>query len=372
MPDEQRALLIYVEPTPYVLGTIGRLIARHTAPVEALFVTANLTQPWNLALHDVPAFALPARPFAAAREIAKRIATRRYGVVHLAGWGHPALLWALVVAWRCRVPVFMESDTPLPANSPLWKRAVRRLAYPGLFRIPRRVLPAGKRQAEYFRYYGVPDDRIVPVHMTVDVTDIMSRSDAARANGRAALRASFGLPENAVVFIYVGRLEARKGLTTLLAAFSRLHDARANAVLLIVGTGSEQPRVEAATRVNAAVRYAGRLDHDAVINAYASADVAVLPSIVEPWGLVVNEAMAAGLPVIVSDRAGCVDDLVTPGETGIVVAAGAMEPLHDAMRDLVDHPARRADMGRAGRQRISGWTLEDQAARIVDAWRARD
>lgn len=366
----QAVLLIYVEPTPYVLGSIRAISASYKGRVDVLFLGSNLTQSWDLTLDGMSASYLPASTPAAARELVKRISGRPYRVLHLGGgWGHPVLLWAMVLGWWYRVPLYVESDTPLPVGLPLWKRAAKRLLYPFLFRIPRKVLPAGTRQAEYFRHYGVGDDRIVIVQMTVDVTDMIKQSDAIRADGgRSVLRRAFGLEDSQTVFLYVGRLEPTKGVITLLEAFGVLSQTRTDVALLIVGDGSELTRVEAAARKNPRVKYAGRLRLDGVIRAYGCADVVVLPSLREQWGLVINEAMAMGLPVIVSDRAGCVDDLLKNGETGAVVRAGSVEELRSSMLVLAENPERRTQMGRAGRRLIADWTLERQAALILGAW----
>ena len=365
----QAALLIYIEPTPYLLGLIRRIAKSCKAPVEVLFIAANLSQPWNLSLSGVSASYLPGATLAAALEIARKLSTARYGLLHLAGWGHRTLLLALLLAWLYRVPVFMESDTQLPVGLPLWKRAVKRLLYPLLFRIPQRVLPGGSRQAEYFRHYGVGSDRIVKAQMTVDVAEIMSCSEALRKQEtRPALRNEFGFSESQVVFIYVGRLETYKGIESLLDAFDRLSRTHPEAALLVVGDGSERRRVEAASRVKESIHFVGRLDYDQVIRAYSCADVAVVPSILEPWGLVVNEAMAVGLPVIVSDRVGCVDDLVEHGETGMVYHAGSIEELNMCMMYLLENPNQRTEMGKAGRRLISGWTLEQEARTTVETW----
>ena len=321
--QRQAVLMIYIEPTPYILGLIREIFTTSKASVEVLFVTANVSQPWNLSLHGVPASFLPEGTFAAALDIAGRLSTRQYKLLHLAGWGHRILLLALLLAWFYRVPVFMESDTQLPEGLPLWKRAVKRLVYPLIFRIPQRVLPGGSRQAAYFRHYGVQSDRIVKVQMTVDVAEIMRRSQAlSEQEARPGLRKELGFSESQIVFIYVGRLETYKGIEGLLDAFDGLSRTHPEAALLLVGYGTERKRVETAASVKESIHYVGRLDYDHVIRAYNCADVAVVPSIFEPWGLVVNEAMAVGLPVIASDRVGCVDDLVEHGETGLVYHAG--------------------------------------------------
>ena len=372
-PVEARsALLIYVEPTPYRLGLIRNIAQCLTVSPEVLFIASNVSQQWNLTLNETSAAYLPAGTLAAAYEIGRRLATGRYRLVQLAGWsGRGVLICAWLLAWWHRVPIFVESDTQLPLGLPLWKRVVKRLVYPLLFRIPRKVFAAGSRQAAYFRYYGVDSERIVIDQMTVDVSDIMSRSNALREKvSMADLRKEFGLRAGQTVFIFVGRLELYKGIGCLLEAFGKLSQLNPEASILIVGDGPERARVEAAAKGNESILYAGRLDYEKVIRAYNCSSVAVVPSLFEPWGLVVNEAMAVGLPVIASDRVGCVDDLVRHDKTGLVFPSDSTEALRVSMCQLLQDPQKCNAMGAAGRQLISGWTLEHQARKIVAAWEA--
>ena len=89
----------------------------------------------------------------------------------------------------------------------------------------------------------------------------------------------------------------------------------------------------------------------------------------EPWGLVVNEAMAAGLPVIATERVGCVDDLVVNGETGLVILAESTEILTDSMQYFLQNESLRHSMASNARNLIDGWTLENEANNIVSAWK---
>jgi glycosyltransferase involved in cell wall biosynthesis len=253
--------------------------------------------------------------------------------------------------------VFVESDTPLPAHSPLWKRFLKRAFYPLMFRIPRRLLPGGSLQRDYLKHYGVPDDRISIAQMTVDVAGILKRcAELSIVGSRIRYRSRFGMVD---------------GNTVFMASFAQLSASRADVNLLIAGDGSMRPVVEAAAASNPALNYLGRLEGQEVIEAMDSADVAVLPSTFEPWGLVVNEAMAAGLTVIASDRVGCRIDLVRHNQTGVVVPAGSVTALHDAMAQLAANPGERKRMAGEARATISTWTLENWARNITHAWQLR-
>jgi glycosyltransferase involved in cell wall biosynthesis len=235
--------------------------------------------------------------------------------------------------------------------------------------MPSSFLPGGTRQAVYLRDFGVEEARIRIAQMTVDVEYIRRQLGDRPSDVRGRFEARHGLREGDIRILYLGRLEPHKGIEDLLQAYRAVVTRRPDVSLLIVGDGSLRERVVAAQAECESIRYVGRLSGDDVWAAYGAADIFVLPSHAEPWGLVVNEAMAAGLPVIVTDRVGCVDDLVQDGVTGLVVPAEKPDRLAAAMSRLVESPELRRTMGKRGGELISGWTLRNQAERTVAAWR---
>jgi len=360
--------MIYMEPTHYILGLVQEISSATNRPVQILFLHQDISQPWGLSLAGFNASVSPQGRLAAMSQVYRRI-TERPAVLHLAGWGHSLLLFAMIVGWFLRVPVVVESDTQLPLDQPVWKRTVKAVMYPGLFRLPAMFLPGGSRQAEYIRHYGVPEKKILVARMTVDVAGIQQRCAELGTKGRGAIRERLGLDDQAKVFVFVGRLVAIKGIADLLDAFEQVSRRIPDLALVVVGDGPERDRVVNAARENGAIRWTGRLDPQGVIEMFHAADVAVVPSHVEPWGLVVNEAMAAGLPVIASNRVGAVDDLVRDGETGIVFTAGDVDGLVQAMADLSLDRALRDRYAVAGRRLIAGWTLADSARTVLRAWK---
>lgn len=129
--------------------------------------------------------------------------------------------------------------------------------------------------------------------------------------------------------------------------------------------------MEKATAVDTRIRYAGRRDFDGVVEAFAISDIAIVPSSVEPWGLVVNEALAAGIAVIASDRVGAVDDLVIEGKSGIIFPSGEVDALATAMHQLGNEAALRGQLANEGQRLIAGWNLASAADIMYDCWRKR-
>jgi glycosyltransferase involved in cell wall biosynthesis len=369
-----RVVMVYIEPTPYIIALIDRLRLVGGGAVEAYYITTDLSQPWELRLESGHERVLPAG-FLARMQALRRALTRdrESTILHLAGWGHPVLLGALLMARSLRIPVAVESDTAEGRSDRswrhFWRHWVKKLLYPLLFRLPSRFLPGGTRQARYLGQYGVKQERMTIAQMTVDVCAIRRFCSQNREAARSAARTRWGMAADERIVLYVGRLEASKGVQVLLSAFARAVAEESDLCLAIAGDGSLRAHVEAtAAKPDCRVTYLGRLSGDDVLRTYLAADLLVLPSLFEPWGLVINEAMACGLSVIVSDRVGCADDLVRPGETGLIVGAGRDIDLVSAIRQLArDEPARR-HMGQAAERLISKWTLGNEARNIVSAW----
>lgn len=362
-----RTLMVYVEPTTYIVDLIRAIRAAGAEQADVVFIAENVSQKWNVPLQDVPHEVLPAGRLLALRALYRKLRGGRYDVLHLAGWGHPQLLIALVVGWCLRIPVTMETDTPLPYRLSGWKRLIKEATYPWLFRIPARFLPGGARQAAYLKHYAVEDRRINIAYMTVDIAAIAAHKEAASATTLRELRAAQDIDPVATVFLYVGRMEPHKGIRELIQAVGLLA-SEPHFALLLVGEGSLSAEVAAAAAKDARIRHLGRLSGTDLLSAYTMAEVFVLPSNFEPWGLVVNEAMAAGLPVIATDRVGCIDDLVRVGVTGVVVPAECPDALADAMREFIQDPPALRRLGQNARLHIAPWTIARSAEVIRSTW----
>ena len=279
------------------------------------------------------------------------------------------LIGAMLMARLLGIRVVVESDTNAGRADDSWRGAVKKSLYPLLFRVPDRFVPGGTGQARYLANFGVTKDRVTVAQMTVDVEAIRRFCAQGGEGARSAARACWGLSMGEAVAIYVGRLEEHKGVHLLLTAFAAAGAQEKKLRLVIVGDGHLCSQVGAAAASDRRIVYLGRLSGENVLRAYAAADFLVLPSRFEPWGLVVNEAMGCGLPVIVSDRVGCAEDLVRDGETGLVVAADDEHALAAAMVQLARDEATRRRMGEAAEMLISGWTLANEARNLTTAWK---
>jgi glycosyltransferase involved in cell wall biosynthesis len=221
----------------------------------------------------------------------------------------------------------------------------------------------GTPQAEYVAELGMASDRIFLGYNAVDNDYFAMRAACARGND-ARVRAELALPER--YFLVCSRLIPKKNLFRLLEAFARYHQGEGDnaASLVIVGPGPLQQEMEsrvAAERLGGLVHLKGASDYATLPIYYGLAQALVLPSVSEPWGLVVNEAMASGLPVVVSKRCGCARNLVQEGRNGFTFDPFDVAAIADAMR-RISSDCGRAAMGVASREIIANWGLGRFAA----------
>ena len=194
------------------------------------------------------------------------------------------------------------------------------------------AIVAGRRQLDYFRFLGFRKRPVLPGYDTVDVERIRRQ-----AGDDTSVRANF----EARPFVFVGRFVAKKNLFTLLAAFA-VYAAAAGPTprrLCLVGGGEDEARLRQAANelgIGGLVDFPGFLDAPAVARALSGALALVLVSSEEQWGLVVNEALAVGLPVIVSFEVGSRDALVRNLVNGFVVESNNVDSIARAMHEICD------------------------------------
>ncbi len=189
-------------------------------------------------------------------------------------------------------------------------------------------LSYGERARSYLLEYGVPAEKVFRRCQAAALPAEYSAEAALQQRRETA--PSMDRPR----FLYVGRLSPEKSLDVLLQAFSRVRQVMPAATLVLVGAGPQRGELVAlaeSLEVADAVTFAGGMDAVALGREYAKATCLVLPSQSEPWGLVVNEALSYGCPVVVSHRCGCVPELVEGKKTGIVFEAGNVDDLASSL-----------------------------------------
>jgi glycosyltransferase involved in cell wall biosynthesis len=299
-------------------------------------------------------------------ELGRTLTRDRFDALWVHGYAHPTMLRAIALASFRGIRVLARGESQESGGHRMLSRALRRLVLPAFFRVPDAFLAIGTRNRRYYLAHGVTADRIFSVPYAVD-NEFFRRAVTSAARTRDSLRSELDLPPGRPVILMASKLTLRKAPMDLLEAYARLSpDGRRepDAVLLFVGDGSVRTELEAtaASLGWSSVRFAGFRNQQELPRFYDLCDMVVLPSRREPWGLVVNEAMNAAKPVVVSDAVGCADDLVMNGETGFVFPTGDARALATRLASLVHDPDLVRRMGQAARERVSSFDFEADVA----------
>ncbi len=270
------------------------------------------------------------------------------GYNYVASWR--SLLWAR----RHHVPFFLWSESNLQ-DMRRGRAIVELLKREFLRRCSGFVVP-GQSAAEYLRHHKIKSEAIFTAPNAVNNDFFANAAVAVRKNADSQQR-SLGLPDR--YFLFVGRVVPEKGVFELLHAYAKLDEAMRRRVGLVFagdGIARQQLEREAASISPGSVRFTGFVHREQLAAYYALSEALILPTHTDPWGLVVNEAMACGLPVILSQAAGCAANLVTEDWNGRVVPPRDVTSLVSAMTDLASRPDLRTAMGSNSLKRIAAYS----------------
>jgi glycosyltransferase involved in cell wall biosynthesis len=256
------------------------------------------------------------------------------------GWQVAAYWQAAFAAHAAGIPVWLRGESNDLRFVPPWKRPLKRFALGQLFGRVERFLTIGDANRRLYRSYGVPEAKLCPAPYAVDNERFAAQALSLRGQ-RLAHRRQWGIADDAFCVLFCGKFIARKNPLHAVESVRHLARRRPDAPLhlLFVGTGALEARLrEACGAMNAS--FAGFLNQTEISRAYVAADCLVLPSGPgETWGLVVNEALASGLPVIVSDACGVAADL---GGAGLVYRCDDIAALADTIEMVRAKPPRQA------------------------------
>jgi len=274
-------------------------------------------------------------------------------VLFFLGWGTITSLLGIATCRITGTPVLLYGDSSFPPAETTWRARLRASLMRRLVRMTTAFLTSGTLNAEYYRHYGADPSRFFLLPWAVDNARFAAASRFAPGE-RDAMRARFEITPQQVAFVFAAKLIARKDPMTLLRAVATMQKGE-QAVVVFLGHGELRESLEAFARDNAVqVRFAGFVNQADLPKHYAMCDVFVLPSTDDPRGTVINEAMACGLPIVVTDRCGPVGDIVVDGDNGFVFPVGDYVALASALDRLMD-AGLRTRMAQRSREIISTW-----------------
>ena len=292
----------------------------------------------------------------------------RFDAVILPGYFYSTAWIAIAAAKWNGTPILFITDShslrSWRAQSP-WKLRFKKWLVRRIFSLASAILVSSSGGVEYVKSLGFSSKRIFLVPTAVD--NDWWTEQAAKAD-RSAVRVAWNIPAEGTVALFCAKLQLWKGPMDLLEAFGRANVP--GSYLVFAGDGPERRNLErraAELGLMDRVRFLGFVNQSQLPSTYCAADLFVLPSLFEPFGLVVNEAMLCGLPVAVSDRVGAKFDLVRPGDNGYVFPAGNVEALAAVLRQILPDREKRARMGVAARRRMETWSPREYVDSVVHA-----
>ena len=286
--------------------------------------------------------------------------------VAVPGWSAPAALAAMEWCRRTGKPVVLMSESTAHDEPRRWWREAGKGR---VVQMASSALVGGAPHRDYIVRLGIPAERVFLGYDVVDNAHFSAGADAVRENASGE-RGRLGLP--ATFFLASNRFIEKKNLPNLLQAYDRYRRRAAPEAwhLVLLGDGPLRAAVEGIVRelnLGGWVRLPGFQQYGDLPAYYGLAGAFVQASTSEQWGLVVNEAMAAGLPVLVSNRCGCAPDLVADGENGYSFDPSDVAALADRMLTVASDSCDREAMGRRSREIIANWIPETFAKGLMDA-----
>lgn len=275
------------------------------------------------------------------------------------GWSFKSHLKAMKY-FKGKIPVFFRGDSTLLDAIAFPKKILRRIVLRYVYRYVDVALFAGTANRSYFTHAGLRDSQLAFAPHAVD-NERFSCNEKEREQEAKAWRGSIAVPEDAIVFLYAGKFESKKDPFGLLEAFEK--SATADVYLVFAGNGELESQLKQRAAGNSGIKFINFVNQQQMPVLYRIADVFVLPSKGpgETWGLSINEAMASGRAVLVSDRCGAAIDLVKNGENGRVFTGGETLQLQHSIEWFINNRNRVKEMGLRSREIINNWSYEKLA-----------
>lgn len=382
-----RLAIIVSHPIQYYAPLHQRLARRNDLDVKVFFTWHSAEAPvqdrgfgrpvaWDIPLTEGYAFELvsnvAADPgphhFFGLRNpaLVERVQAWSPDVVHITGWAWHSNFSALRTFAKRGIPILFRGDSHLldsASQGPRWwiKQAVLR----HVFTWPTAFLVVGAANRAYYEAFGVGADRLLPCPHSIDVRRFAEPSDEFERQA-AQWRQQLGIESGSRVLLFAGKLERKKRPIELMRAVQALEDR--NCVLILVGNGGQEEQVHAlATNNPKRFRVLPFQNQSRMPIVYRLGDLFVLPSSYdETWGLAVNEAIACGRPVLVSNRVGCAADVVN-SSCGRVVNSDDPDALVRSLAEMTADKEKLNDMGCAAAQRAWAFDIGLTETTLVEA-----
>jgi len=298
--------------------------------------------------------------------IVKQLYKNRYDALFVHSYAYATHLLAILAARLKGIKVLVRSESNLLVKRSLRRRLLKRLFLPLFFQLINSFMVIGRLNRQYYGYYYASRKKMYLAPYAVDNEWFFAQRDLHLPH-RLDLKEELDISPNAKVILYAAKFLKRKRLMDLIQAFEGL--GLPGVVLVIVGDGEERPVCEryVKTRKLRGVHFVGFKNQSELPQFYAVADVFCLPSEDEPWGLVLNEAMCFGLPIIATDQVGAAYDLINQGINGFIYQVGNIEALKGYLEVTLKDEELRQKMGKASLELIERWGYKENVEGLLEA-----
>ncbi|MCB9638816.1 MAG: glycosyltransferase family 4 protein [Myxococcales bacterium] len=297
----------------------------------------------------------------------KRLRDGAFDWVVIAGYTYAFELQILQLAPMLGIKVLMRGEfTDLKRQPPpLWKKAARTVFLRWAYSRVSAFGYVGEEAKEHLLRNGIPKDRMFFSPYSVDSTEFIKQRQSF---DRETSRKELGIEDDMFVLLFSGKLIPRKEILTLVRAFRHIPKDK-KVALLVLGDGEQREEVlrEGRELLGDRLLFQGFVNQTQMGRYFVAADGFVLPSNYEAWGLVVNEAMLFGLPLLLSHIIGSAKDLLIPGETGYLFRAEDERDLARAILKLIEDPQKAKAMGERALQLVEGYSIEVSAQGLREA-----
>ena len=369
-----RVAVVSPEPTPYRSPLLDRVAASPDVDLTVVYAARTVAgRTWTVEPQHRAVFLdgikLPGvrgvlrHDYPVTPGIWRALREARPDCVVVSGWSTFSSQAAIGWCRARRVPYVLLVESHDEGPKPGWRRRVKETVVPSVVRGAASVLVTGSLARDSMEALGAAPERIRVFANTIDVERYGERAERLAAE-RPRLRTRIGLDSVDTEVVTVARLAPEKGIDVLLRAADL-----AGLGVLVVGDGPERPGLESLAHELGVHTTFTSLPWERVVEAYVTADVFALLSWHEPWGVVVNEAAACGLPLVLSDRVGAARDLLRDGENGMLVKAGDVHGAGEALRRLARDPDLRRAMGARSRELAAGFGYEPSVENLLAAVR---
>ncbi|MEM9421998.1 MAG: glycosyltransferase family 4 protein [Pseudomonadota bacterium] len=268
--------------------------------------------------------------------VGKLLKEERFDAIIVFGWYQKFFLQTLYAAKRLGIPVLVRGDSQLDTPRNPIKRFAKNIGYPLFLRAFDAALYVGEKSREYYQYYRYPNEKLFFSPHSIDTQYFAAHATDA---DRSAWRAELGVRDETKLILFCGKLLEGKRPLDLIDALGRARLRTPSLELVIAGSGPLEEAVHhRANQLGVPVHFLGFCNQSRLPSIYAAADILCLPSAHETWGLVCNEALACGTPIIVSDAVGCAADLANDNNIGRVYPSGNADALAEAILATASQP----------------------------------